>query len=127
MPSPPPNNVHAANRRRSQRVLLRMPIDVIALTTDNRHVSESTFTLVVNAHGALIQLTSQLIVSQIIIVKNPETSEEQACRVVHSSPSAEGKFEVGLEFVRPAPNFWRVSFPPSDWAPHQPEITSDTF
>jgi hypothetical protein len=23
--------------------------------------------------------------------------------------------------------FWRISFPPDDWTPHDPEITADTF
>ncbi|HEY1468807.1 MAG TPA: hypothetical protein VGF61_07170 [Candidatus Acidoferrum sp.] len=45
-----------SNRRRSQRVLLRIPIQVIARGPDGVHVSESTNTVVVNAHGGLIYL-----------------------------------------------------------------------
>ena len=37
------------------------------------------------------------------------------------------KSEVGVEFLKPAPKFWRISFPPDDWTPKDPEITADTF
>jgi hypothetical protein len=116
-----------SNRRRSQRVLLRIPIAVIAPGPDKKMAREQTHTLVVNAHGALIGLDLPVRVGQVIILQNPETGEEQSCRVIRFSPSREGQAEVGIEFLKPAPNFWRVAFPPADWVPHSPEITSDTF
>jgi hypothetical protein len=116
-----------SNRRRSQRVLLRIPIQVIGRGPDKTPVSELTHTAVVNAHGGLIYLSLKVTVGQVIILKNPETNEEQLCRVARADPAPDGKTEVGIEFVKPAPNFWRVAFPPSDWEPHSPEITGDTF
>jgi hypothetical protein len=116
-----------SNRRRSQRVLLRMSVQVIGRGPDKRPVSELTQTAVVNAHGALIYLSLKVMVGQVIILKNPETNEEQLCRVARADPAPDGRTEVGIEFVKPAPNFWRVAFPPSDWKPHTPEITADTF
>ncbi len=116
-----------SNRRRSQRVLLRIPIQVIGRGPDKQPVSELTQTAVVNAHGALIYLSLKVTVGQAIILKNPETSEEQLCRVARADPAPDGRIEVGIEFVKPAPNFWRVAFPPSDWEPRAPEITADTF
>ena len=127
MSAPPFGNDPPHNRRRSQRVLLRMPIQVIARTTNNQHASESAFTSSVNAHGALIYLSLHVEVGQKIIVKNAETEEEQFVSVVRTNPAPEGKFEVAIEFLRPAPKFWRIAFPPDDWAPHAPEITADTF
>jgi len=115
------------NRRRSQRVLLRIPIAVIAPGSDKKMARELTHTSVVNAHGALIDLDLPVRVGQVVILQNIETTEEQSCRVVRFTPSRQGKSEVGLEFLKPAPKFWRVAFPPSDWIPHSPEITSDTF
>ena len=116
-----------SNRRRSQRVLLRIPISVIAQTPNKTFAREETHTLVVSAHGALIHLELKVRIGQVIIIKNPETGEEQSCRVSYLSPLSEGKSEIGIEFVKPSPNFWRVAFPPSDWAPQSPDITSDTF
>src|ERR1700739_2722690 len=121
------NLAATGNRRRSQRVLLRIPIAVIAPGADKKMAREQTHTLVVNAHGALIGLDLPVRVGQVVILQNPETSEEQSCRIIRVNPTREGKAEVGIEFLKPAPNFWRVAFPPSDWIPKTPEITSDTF
>jgi len=115
------------NRRRSQRVLLRIPVQVIAHDADKNPVSEMTYTAVVNAHGGLIYSSLKVTPGQSIILKNPETNEEQLCRVVRADRASDGRTEVGLEFVKPAPNFWHVAFPPADWAPRSPEITADTF
>ena len=127
MTTPSSNTAPIPNRRRSQRVFLRLPILVIARGPDNQHVSENTFTTNVNAHGALILMSMRLEVGQRILCRNTETLEEQFVRVIHLSPAAEGKTEVGVEFLKPAPKFWRISFPPDDWTPHDPEITADTF
>jgi len=127
MSAPPFGNDPAHNRRRSQRVLLRMPILIITRGPDGRHVSENAFTSSVNAHGALVYMTLKVSDGQKIIIKNPETGEEQFVRVVRSSPAPEGRTEVAIEFLRPSPKFWRIAFPPEDWAPHAPEITADTF
>jgi hypothetical protein len=108
------------NRRRSQRVLLRIPIAVIAKGPDKKMAREQTFTSVVNAHGALIALDLPVRVGQVVILQNPEINEEQSCRVVRINPVGDGKSDVGLEFLKPAPNFWRISFPPSDWTPPSP-------
>jgi hypothetical protein len=117
MSSSSSNPTHMHNRRRSQRVLLRIPIVVIATGPDGKMARERTFTSVVNAHGALISLDLPVRVGQVIILQNPETNEEQSCRIIHASPSREGKPEAGIEFLKAAPNFWRIAFPPSDWTP----------
>jgi len=81
----------------------------------------------VSANGALIQISTRVEVGQKILCRNPDTLEEQFIRVVHVTPAAENKSEVGVEFLKPAPKFWRISFPPDDWTPKDPEISADTF
>jgi hypothetical protein len=121
------NSGPTSDRRRSQRVYLRIPIAVIAPGPDKKMAREQTHTVVVNGHGALIRLDLKVRIGQTIILQNPETSEEQTCRVIPVSTLAEGKTDVAIEFLKPAPKFWRVAFPPEDWIPRTPEITSDTF
>jgi hypothetical protein len=125
--NPTTNHAPIPNRRRSQRVLLRLPLLVIARGPDKQHVSENAFTSNVSAHGALLLMSMRVELGQNILVRNTETLEEQFARVVHATPAAEGKTEVGVEFLKPAPKFWRISFPPDDWTPKDPEITADTF
>ena len=127
MTTPSSNHAPIPNRRRSQRVLLRLPILIVARGADNQHVSENAFTLNVSAHGALLVMSLRVQAGQKILIRNTETLEEQFVRVIHITPAVEGKSEVGVDFLKPAPKFWRISFPPDDWTPHDPEITADTF
>jgi hypothetical protein len=48
---------------------------------------------------------------------NHQTEEQQPSRVVHVGSRESEKQEVGIEFVKPAPLFWRIAFPPHDWTP----------
>jgi hypothetical protein len=104
-----------SNRRRSQRVLLNVAVGVTSQQPDKQPVTEDTNTLVVNAHGALILLKMKVAVGQMLSLKNFKTQEEISCRVVFANQNPMGKSEVGVEFIKPAPTFWRISFPPGDW------------
>ena len=106
---------------------MRLPIQVLARGSNKRPVFEDTFTSVVNPHGALFHLSLKVEVGQQIILKNVDTEEEQSVRIVRTNPDADGKTEVAVEFLQPAPKFWRIAFPPDDWTPHNLEITADTF
>lgn len=101
--------------RRSQRVLLRVPIVVIGQMPDGAPFSEETITLVVNAHGALITMGGQTAVRQKLGIVKLGSGEELGCHVVHLGAVSDGKTEVAIEFVIPATFFWRISFPPADW------------
>lgn len=96
--------------------MLSVPITLAGKTASGAF-SEETLTTVINAHGALIGLTAKVTKGQIVSIKTKHSPEEQECRVIWIGPTAEGKAQCGIEFVKPAPNFWRVSFPPSDWSP----------
>jgi hypothetical protein len=120
-----PTNADApANRRRSQRVLLRLPIKVTIREPGVLSASEETVTQVVNAHGALIYLKLKVKVGQHIAIKNLATDEEHIGRVVRTNVVDPEKSEVALEFMTPAPTFWRISFPPADWEtqPGDPQL-----
>jgi len=105
-----------ANRRRSQRVIMSIPIQV-SLDNGPGKFSEKTQTLVINAHGALIALAAKVSQGQELQVKSSTHPETQACRVVYVGPTVQGKTQIGLEFTAAAPNFWHISFPPEDWSP----------
>jgi hypothetical protein len=107
--------------RRSQRVCLRLPIVVVRKGPGANVASEETNTLIVNAHGALIQLALTVEVGQLLGIKNAKTLEDLVCRVINLGPERPGKREVGVEFEAPSPRFWRIAFPPSDWTPRSPE------
>jgi PilZ domain len=102
-------------RRRSMRVLLSVPIQVRGKNPQNQDFSEETRTLVVNAHGALISLSAQVVVNQKVFVSNSATHQTQECRVVYFGNMQAGKAQMGVEFLTPSPAFWQIDFPPEDW------------
>ena len=85
-----------------------MPILAIARGQGTAHIPEN------KAYGALIYLSLEVEVGQRILIKNPETEEEQFVRVVRTSSAPDGRIKVGAEFCCPAPKFWRVAFPSGD-------------
>jgi hypothetical protein len=82
---------------------------------------EEAVTLAINAHGALVQLQVRLTSGSSVFMKHKQTQEEQECHVAFLGPVRSGKAELGLEFSKPCPTFWRVAFPPEDWSPKHPE------
>jgi hypothetical protein len=89
--------------------------------------TESTSTLVVNAHGGLLVLKEMVVEGQVLTLKHNRTTEEISCTVMNMGPTTNGVMEVGVEFSKPNPKFWRVSFPPDDWTPHSAEAKPVTF
>jgi hypothetical protein len=104
-----------AKKRRSQRLALSVAVIACRPSRQDAPFYEGTRTLVVSAHGALINLAAKVVTDQRLILKNALSGQEQACRVVFQKKKLFGPTEVGIEFLRPAPKFWRVAFPPTDW------------
>jgi hypothetical protein len=113
-------------RRRSQRVMLSIRV-LISGNRDTGHAfSEEVYTVVVNAHGALVMAAEVFHVGQLATVKHLKSNEEQMCRVIQIETGDAGMHQVALEFLEPAPRFWRVAFPPEDWSINSPEAKQIT-
>jgi hypothetical protein len=109
------NAPQPSDRRRSERVLLHVPVVVKTETMEGKRVQEETHTLVVNAHGGLLTLKMEVVPGQPMLLLNPKNGKEQKCRVVRVDNPPGGALAVAFEFETPAPNFWPVVFPPADW------------
>jgi len=121
---PPPSRGDNNAQRRSQRVMLKVSVVVLAHGRDNKLLSEVTRTVTVNAHGASVMLGLEVSIGQVLMLRNSGTGEEASCRVVYLSPHQSAKREVGIDFMKPCPGFWRISFPPPDWSMRSPEAKS---
>jgi hypothetical protein len=102
-------------KRRSQRLLLQVTVFIRGVGK-GAEFTEETRTLVVNAHGGLLTLTATVQKGQTLHMKNKATGEEQTCKVAYAGTPKDGVAQVGLEFIEPRPDFWRITFPPEDWA-----------
>ena len=109
---------NTADARRTQRILLQIPIQVRAqFAGGDAPIIEETATVEVNAHGGLIALAMRVRPGQKLILRNWTTAKEQECRVVHVREKPIGKNEIGIAFPFAMPKFWNVEFPPPDWKP----------
>lgn len=101
-----------AQRRRSPRIALPVPIRVYGTDFTGTDFVEDSTTIVVNRHGAKIRLTRQLLPDQEIVILSVETKQEGVFRVVAKVRETEGRHTFwGVECTDPKDGFWGVEFP----------------
>ena len=109
-----PSSPSGPARRRSQRVFIQTKVVVFG-KAGAQQFQEETATQAVNAHGALVLLKQPVTHGQRLVLTNATTHEDVECRVVFLGPKQGDQTQIGVEFLKPAPNFWHISFPPEDW------------
>ena len=114
----------AANRRRSQRVLMTVPVRVSGQAGVGLPFEEETHTRAISAHGALILVSTQVYRGQRLTLSNVHTKGALECVVAHINRQQSDHPQVGVEFILPNPMFWHVAFPPRDWTPRHPDAKS---
>jgi hypothetical protein len=100
----------AASPRRSGRVFHKMKVEAKGRAHDGRKFRETCQTVVVNSHGGLLLLKHEIDNGEMLVLTNPETLEEQECRVVFLGDAGDRGQRVGVEFLTPAPRFWGLEF-----------------
>lgn len=106
----------ASNRRRSQRVVIRIPVK-LHFTLESRSEVLEAKTVVVNDHGALLICARVFPTGTRLEVENLRNGRRHPCRVLRVPRITDMGFEVPVEFDSPAPGFWGISFPPPNWEP----------
>jgi len=89
----------------------------LEMIKSGRVVKMKAQTVAVNAHGAMVLCSVPLDPETKIEIFNERTNARAGARVTRASrKSAEG-YMIPLEFDKPFPMFWQISFPPSNWKP----------
>ena len=101
-------------RRRSQRVIIRVPVTLL-VTEKGQAMKISAYTVAVNIHGAMIVSPRSLDADTNLELVNGRTDEKVATRVTRATRESSEGFLIPLEFTSPSPNFWQITFPPSNW------------
>lgn len=100
-------------RRRSVRVLLRIPIRVLGESRTGQPVDEVAETLAVSRHGALVKTTTGLRPGSKARVENPDNHQSATFRVVWTKAKPlDGAWHAGLELMAGKPTLWGIKFPP---------------
>lgn len=103
------------NRRRSQRVMLRLALLIRWESSAGKRAQTQAFTGMVNGHGGLLDSPARIPVGQRMTLVNPQTGKEVSCRIIRVERSSEGSFRTAFEFDQCSPRFWPIAFPPLDW------------
>jgi hypothetical protein len=98
----------AEERRRSQRVLVRIP--VVIHVPGKAPMQGNTHT--VSAGGAMVIIPEGLSEGTKITVENPATKTKVEAKVVRPPQMAQEGLLVPFEFSTPSPTFWNIFFPP---------------
>jgi hypothetical protein len=95
-----------ANKRRSSRAFHKIRVQAQGRSQTGKKFRELCETVVVNAHGGLLFLKNEVDGGEMLVLTNPETQEEQECRIVYLGELGDRGQRVGVEFLTPAPHFW---------------------
>jgi TonB family protein len=106
----------AGDSGRAQPVALEVPVTVNGARaiegSDRREpFSETTQTVLVFGHGAVIRLASAVVSGQLLFLTNEKSKKEVVCQVVKSKNYRNVTGYVELEFTEPIPGFWGMRFP----------------
>ena len=99
----PTDNV---NRRKTKRSKPHVSLLVYGSDADKHPFHEETETLNANEGGCLILLETPVLRGQRLFLVNTANQDERECRIVRLGEMLQGKRQVAIEFLRPAPEFW---------------------
>ena len=101
-------------RRRSQRVIIRVPVTLVSMESGQAFKVQA-HTVAVNIHGAMVVCKRTFDADAKLEVVNDRTGERVPSRVTRAPRESGEGFLIPLEFLNPSPNFWQITFPPSNW------------
>jgi hypothetical protein len=94
------------SRRRTERILVRIPLFVYGYAQDEAPFCEDTCTIVINAHGGLMSMHTPVRPGQRLLVTNEGNERAQEGEVVSVGATRPGGADVAFKFPAPMPQFW---------------------
>jgi hypothetical protein len=103
-------NYRRIEKRRSARVTLAVPLRVDGQDLSGEQFITKTHSHTVSQFGCLLCLDEEVVPDQTLVLMNEYTRQSVQCRVVTTRRHRDGKRYLGVEFVSPNVNFWRMAF-----------------
>jgi hypothetical protein len=100
----------AEERRRAQRVLLKIQVKVTVAGKPN---ALEGHTHTVSASGGMLILPEGLPEGTTVTIENTKAQSKVEARVVRPPQMSHEGSLVPVEFTSPSPNFWGIFFPPA--------------
>ncbi len=96
-------------RRRSSRIQMRIPVRVFTDGARGEPLGAPAEAIAISHNGALLRAAFSPALGSRIKVQNAHSQETREFRVIRVSISAvDGSFELGVEILHPARNFWGI-------------------
>jgi len=100
-------------RRRSERLLLTVPIHVEGVDSTGEKFAEDTRTIVINREGARILLKRAVVAGAVLVVSAKTGRRKAKFRVIGPTQPKSGEGgEWGIECLGDNCDLWRIHFPP---------------
>jgi hypothetical protein len=97
-----------AERRKGLRHSHEATLLVYGSDAEKQPFHEQSESIDANENGCLLSLDCSVSRGQRLVLTNMRNQAEQECKVVYVGRRAKGKTRVGVEFIHPSPNFWRM-------------------
>lgn len=105
-------------RRRGERVLIRVPVEVRLPGDGGKEDVEQSETSVVSRYGALISLRVPPKLGTTVVIVNKHTQKSEQFRIAWiSDEPREAGHEIGIEILTPQDTFWGIQFPVKERKP----------
>lgn len=114
--SPVKAAIASAERRRGQRVLLRIRANIHVALQGKAAVLDAA-TLSVTPQGAVVVMKQNLPAETHLVLEHSGTGQRVDCKVARPPRESADGYHTPIEFSAPAPGFWKINFPPSNWRP----------
>src|SRR6266850_1089315 len=95
------SEITAVSPRRSSRVFRKMRVQAQGRGHNGKKFRETCETVFVNGQGGLLTLKHEVNNGEMLVITNPETQEEQECRIVYLGDPGDNGQRVGIEFLQP--------------------------
>jgi hypothetical protein len=97
----------ADDRRTGLRHTHIVSLLIYGSDADKQPFHEEAETIDAHEKGCSLSLETVVVRGQRLFLTNMRNQAEQECRVIHVGRRVRGRARVGIEFVKPTPEFWR--------------------
>jgi hypothetical protein len=105
-------------KRRGERVLIRIPIEIKGVGEDGSAVNGPAEAVVVSRYGALLRTTTLPKKGSDLTITHGFSKEVENFKVVWlPEKQSDGGWDVGVEAGNPREDFWGIRFPPASPKP----------
>jgi hypothetical protein len=98
--------------RRSDRVSIMMPIEIIGTDIKGHQFVQPTRTLVISRYGASVAVSHRLAPKQELVIRRPGTEKKAEVRVIRKIGGQSDEYVYGVMLLDPSANLWNIEFPP---------------